>query len=269
MRSWSRDGAVLGLVLLAVSPSAAHEFWIEPHAFRLSAGASFEADLRVGDGFPGEPFAFYPTHILRSEQVSENGAAVFRSRTGALPALRGAATEPGLMRLVYESSASVLEWEDAEKFRTYLEEEGLDQVLRRHRERGLPETGFVELFSRSVKALVQVGEETGEDVLTGLPLEFVLDANPYAIPSSAPLSARLYLEGEPFADSQVKLFQRTGGGAIETEILRTDANGVVPLPAEPGVYMVSSVQMRDPDAALATETGAVWHSIWTSLVFER
>lgn len=257
------------LMLGPALPSAAHVFWIEPHDFRLAPGGDLDADLRIGDDFPGERFGYWPSLFLRFEQLDAEGEHAIRGRKGARPAVRSEAAGPGLTRLIYHSRPTELVWDDFERFQEYLAKEGLETVLDQHRMRGLPDSGFKELFSRNAKSLVGVAEGSGSDKPVGLPLEFVLNDNPYTGAPSNPLGARLLWQGEPLAGALVRILRRTPEGEAHAIEMRTDAEGKIALPPGPGVFVLNSVHMTEPDAALAEETGAAWHSIWGSLSFAR
>lgn len=261
--------AVLCNLLLMASPGSAHEFWIEPSPPVLAPGDELTAELRFGSNLTGEPYPYLPVRFERFDIVEGGVARPVHAAIGDLPALRTSVTAPGLLRIVYRSRPSTLLQSDFATFAAYARLQGLDGVVERHHARGLPETGFVEAFTRCAKALVAVGNGAGTDDPVGLPLEIVVEADPYRIAASQPVSARLLWHGEPLPDSQVSIFHRTPDGAVDVRRPRTDAAGRVAIAAAPGFFMLSAVRMTEPDPDVVVETGAAWHSYWASTSFTR
>lgn len=69
----------------------------------------------------------------------------------------------------------------AEKFNSYLEHDGVWDMLELRKEQGSLEQAAVESYQKHVKAIYQVGERTTIDWSTvlGYPIEFVPQSNPY------------------------------------------------------------------------------------------
>lgn len=267
-RSWM---CRVTLCVALISPFAAdaHEFWIDPSEPRLAPGGVLQAELRVGAQLKGDAFPYLPDRF-RSFLVLDGGATrPVRAAIGDLPAVRVPVGGPGLVRIVYHSLPSELRHEDFAKFADYAREEGLDDLVARHRRRGLPETGFVELFSRCAKALVAVGAGAGEDAPVGLPLEIVVESNPYRLGPADPVAVRLLWHGKALPGAQLSVFRRRPDGGLEVRRLRVDADGRAAVAAGAGFFLISAVHAVEPDPALAARTGAAWHSFWASATFTR
>lgn len=119
---------VFAAVLAGAASAFAHDFWIEPSAWRPRAGDELAAALRVGDEFPGEPVARDDLRIERFELVGPSGATSFAGERGKDPAGRAKLADAGLHVLGYRSRRRYIELE-AEKFEAYLREEGLERVV--------------------------------------------------------------------------------------------------------------------------------------------
>jgi hypothetical protein len=169
---------------------------------------------------------------------------------------------------VHETRDNRLTYSDWDKFVAFVTEKDAAWVLDAHVARGLPDTGFVEVYSRYAKALVAVGDGAGRDRPQGLETEFVARANPYTAPLEV-LPVDLYYRGWPRANAQVEVFARAPDGTVEISALRTDGAGRVDVPVRPGYrYMLDAVVLREPDApAGAAVRGAVWESLWANLTF--
>ena len=254
------------LMLLAglcagLMPAAAHEFWIEPLQFRLDPETEIGARLKVGQNFAGDNLPWLPQQVAEAGIVDAAGARPLTGMVGDLPAISEQARRPGLNVLFYYSKPSTLTHTDPERFETFVRETGQDTLLQTHRDRGLPQTGFIEAFSRCAKALVQVGEAGGGDGLTEMPLELLAEASPHAS-ESVSLPVRLFWLGEPLAGAQITVFRKSGD--VQVMKLRTgrDGRAMVPLQGE-ATYMLSAVRMIPRD----DETEIVWHSYWASMTF--
>ena len=262
--------AVAVATALLASPALAHEFWLEPRDFTVEPGERLEAEIKVGQNFKGNAYSYVPGNFTRFDVVTSTGALPVASRIGDQPAVgQEVPGGDGLAILVHETTDSLLTYSERETFETFVEEEGLDGTLERHAERGLPATGFREVYSRHVKSLVDTGPG-GLDRSVGLPIELVVEGDPYADPVPESLTLRALLDGEPMENALVNVFVRGTGEAEAGERLRprTDPEGRVTIPLQKGRrYLANVVDMREPDPLLADDTGAVWQSLWASTTF--
>ena len=264
--------ALAAAIALTATSTPAHEFWLEPDDYTIAAGDLLEADIRIGQNFKGNAYSFNPANHTRFEIVDGDGAAPVTSRIGDVPAVaqrvEGAG---GLAILVHQTTDSRLTYDDPAIFARFIEMEGLDGTAEAHAARGLPESGFREVYSRHVKSLVDTGPG-GLDRALGLPIELVVEDDPYADPPPEAIAIRALYEGEPMVDALVNVLVRAPG-APEAETLlklRTDAEGRVSVPVAdlpPRDVLANVVKMRQPDAAKAGATDAVWESLWASTTF--
>ena len=253
-------------------PAFAHEFWLEPARFHLAPGGILEAAIKIGQDFKGNSYSFNPANHTRFEVVTEGGSEPVASRIGDMPAVAQPVTGGGgLAILVHQTTDSRLTYDDPAIFAKFIEMEGLDGTAEAHAARGLPPTGFREVYSRHVKSLVDTGPG-GMDRALGLPIELVVEDDPYAEPLPEAIAIRALYEGEPMVDALVNVFVREPGAAeAETVVkLRTDAEGRVRVPVgdlPSREFLANVVKMREPSAEKAEATGAVWESLWASTTF--
>ncbi len=249
-------------------PAAAHEFWIEPLEWQIGEDDTMQARLVNGEDFEGIEFAYLPQRFGRFD-IYEGGTAMpVVGRTGDTPALRFRPASDGLAVASYESIPHTVTYDDFEVFGSFVEHKDLGDVLARHAARGLPETGFAEVFSRYAKTLVSVGDGAGDDQRTGLETEIVVLDNPYVSDPADGIRVQVFYGDALRTDTQVELFDRGPDGAVALTLHRTDDAGIATLPVAAGHdYLVSAVVLREPDAALAASSGAVWESLWASLTF--
>jgi uncharacterized GH25 family protein len=256
--------ALASALTLCAFSLPAHEFWVEPLPFQLSVGEKVQLDLRVGQMLQGRSYPYLSHKFVRFEAEDASRVRALSGNEGDIPAITYSSAESGLHVITYHALPERLTYDSFTDFVDFVEEEGLADVIQRHRARGLPDTGFVEGYSRNAKALVQVGPpDAGQsDRVVGLPLELIALENPYS--AQKPLAVRLLWQSEPVADAQVTLFHRPASGAVTRQIFRTDADGVASIPfTATGTYLLSAVHMDERPA----ESGEVWHSTWASLTF--
>jgi hypothetical protein len=173
---------------------------------------------------------------------------------------------PGIWFVGYRGTPSPLEL-PADKFEEYLREEGLERIIADRAARGERALPGRERFSRSVKSLLRSGDSQpgpGFDRTVGLTLEFVLEADPMGAPGGR-VPLRLQHEGRPLEGALVVAYRRNPDAihsAREALRTRTDKDGRLVLPVEPGVWLVKAVHMTRSSA-----NGADWDSVWTALTF--
>ncbi len=250
-----------------VTPSIAHEYWIEPVQFTVSPGEAIQGDLKNGQDFKGVKFPYIPDRFEKFTLTGPGGSQPVEARIGDRPALNMVPDEPGLYSATYQSIFDHITFKENEKIRQYIEYEGLDGAYERHLERGLSPDRFQERYARCAKALFQVGEPSdGKDRLTGMKFEWVAEGNPYMLSPSEDLTLRLYWEGEPLANKHVNIFH-DDGTAVERTTMRTDAAGRIDLPLTGGgKFMINAVKLLEGDEDPETDLPE-WTSYWASMTF--
>ncbi|MGB7394150.1 MAG: DUF4198 domain-containing protein [Pricia sp.] len=93
----------------------------------------------------------------------------------------------------------------AEDFNNYLEHDGVVDMLEQRKENDVLQEDAVEEYSKHVKAIFQVGDETSDDWGTtlGYPIEFVPLSNPYETNTGDELQVKLLFEGQPLVNQLV------------------------------------------------------------------
>lgn len=249
----------LTAAMLATGASA-HEFWIEPEAYRVAPGDAIVASLRVGEDFAG---AEVPYLSFTSFTVTDpEGTRMIRGTLGDVPAARVETGAPGTAILAYFSTASSLTFDAFEEFESYLVFENNAWAVERHRALGFPETGIREQYIRNAKALVAVGDEDVRDRAIGLPFEVVARDTPREAAAGGGMEIELLWRGRPVVEQGFNVFIK--GGDDNPITLTTDADGRATIPMDgAGRYMVNAVHLAPIDTG-----GVHWQSHWASLTFE-
>jgi uncharacterized GH25 family protein len=253
------------LALLAVSSLRAHDFWIEPSAFRPAIAQRIAVRLRVGQDFKGDPVPRDLNLLKRFVLVGPGGETAVAGVPLTEPAGFLSIPLPGLYTIAYTSNPEPVQL-DARKFNDYLTQEGLETIRELRAQRGQSEAPDREIFSRCAKALVLAGggeAAPGWNRELGMRLELIPVDNPYMLPNSQILPVRLLYDGKPLQGALVTAFTKDRPA---TKIsVRSDAKGRVALKIDrPGTWLVKAVHM----IPASRESGADWESFWASLTFE-
>ena len=254
------------VALILAQPALAHELWIEPTDFQPDPAAPVEAHLVNGQKFEGLQLSYLPGFVARLDLTLGDESEKVAPRIGSKPALTAPALGDGLHVAVYQSMPATVKYATLEKFESFVKHKDLGDAVARHRERGLPETDFVEVYTRFSKSLIGVGGAAGADHDFGLETELVALANPYTDDMAGGLPLRLTYRGEVRADAQVEIFDRAPTGEVTITTPRTDAEGVVVVPVAPGhVYQADAVVLREPEGE--NIAGAAWESLWANITW--
>ncbi len=245
-----------------------HEFWIDPQAHQIEVGDRVVANLRVGSEFSGAAQSYLPPQFHRFDMVQNGKLSSVDGRIGDRPAVNLRAEEDGLLVLIHETKDFRIVWDDFEKFIAFVEHKDATWTLEAHKERGLSEKNVAEAYSRFAKSLIGVGSGKGNDVVAGLLTEIVALENPYTDDMSDGIDVRVLYDGKPRAEEQVEVFEKPRAGDIRISYVRTDENGEVTVPVNPGSrYMLDSVVLRVPSETKAKNQNVRWESLWANLTF--
>ena len=261
----------ISIIGLFSSVAKAHEMWIQPLNYSLKSGDTIFANETVGQNFKGNKYAYLDSSFKNLNITVGGKTRAVKSRLGDLPAIQEETQEEGLYIITAETTPSDLVYETAEKFANFLRLDGLEWVLEAHKKRGLPEKGFKEVYWRNPKTLIKVGHGKGQDKAFGMPLEWVVETNPYT--TTGNVKAQLLWQGKAAANMFVNIFNKPKRTSPNSQLIktsmRTDANGRIEIPrANGGLFLINSVKMIEPSKAFSLQTNAVWESIWGSLTYE-
>ncbi len=265
-----RTLALAAFAGIVATSAPAHEFWLEPLDYTLAPGQELQIEIRIGQEFHGNEYSYNPDTFFDYSLTDSTGKHKIKGRIGDRPSVQMVPENEGLQVINHFSTSMLLTYREPDLFTTFLHKKGLDWVLERHKERGLPDVGFSEAYTRFAKTLVAVGDGAGQDAPTGMPIELVALANPYTDDLPDGLPVRLIWQGEPLPDIRVTIFRKDSHDA-EAAISHTttDENGIATIPVDQsGQYLLNAVHMIIPSPADIERTGAVWHSLWASMTFE-
>lgn len=255
---------------LLTGQAMAHDFWLDAKDYQMEEPGF--ADIGVLVGHPGEQhhWSMSPHRVISFRSTSPAGIVDHQSRTGyAKPDQRYLIPfeTMGVHVLSIEttSAVSVLE---ADKFASYLEEEGLKPIAIHRKATGMDGEKGREIYSRRGKALIKVGDETAAASAfvqkpIGMTLELTPLQNPYALQPGEPLEIEVRYRGENAAGVSVGLFRLDSQqGRVATH--QSNLQGIITIERpETGAWMLHAV-WSDP---LEGDSRAEYDTIFSSLSF--
>jgi len=257
--------------LTAFSAQAhAHDFWVAPNSFQVEKTGVIPTSVMVGHPKDRSRWALNPHRVIALKSIGTDGITDHQSRMEKLTPsgdILLSIETPGthLVTIETTSAISVL---PAEKFNSYLKEEGLTPIIDHRKMKDTQDKEGSEIYSRRGKALIQVGPvtETGTDYVTrpvGMTLEIVPSANPYGLEAGEALTSTVYYRGQPTKGITIGLISLdTDAGIIALK--KTDAKGHVTFERpDSGNWMLHAV-WSDP---LEDTRQANYDTIFSSLSF--
>ena len=221
------------LIFSLPSLAVAHDFWLQPSEYWISADALSTMTLQVGHGPFRQRSPIPARRITRFEAIAPTGAAIDLHEQLRL----GQTAEDGEFRLKNPGTyVLVLQTDDraqthlpAIRFNDYLSVEGLTPALEQRARLHHTDADGAERYSRCAKSILQVGpadarSQTQVSKPVGLTLEIVPEANPYSVQRSSSLPIRVIYANHPLAGALVKLTNlKDDATPFETHL--TDQNG--------------------------------------------
>ncbi len=264
MKTQEKLSLVVVLIALGLLCSS-HEFWIQPKKYRFTVGETMALKLMVGENFEGDEWDLkrHKVEKLDLHHLAKVKDVRLQLKPQEKEKLQLKLTEPGTHLVTLESNNAFIELE-AEKFNSYLEEDGLENIIAIRKESNTMNVPAKEYYKRYAKLLVQVGDKTDDTYKKkiGFRHEIILDKNPYSLKVGDYLRCTVFFDGKPSPHQLVKVWTKIGTTTF-LQNLYTEKDGTVAFPINAkGEWMVSTVKMIPSDNA-----GADWQSLWASFIF--
>jgi len=260
---------ILAIAASAIPVSAcAHEFWLEPEKYQVEIGESINAALINGQNFEGVSLPFNESSYLGFVRDLDGIVTDVSGRLGDRPGLQTSIDQSGLVVYGYTSTLAHVNYTFWDKFQKFVDHKDFGDVRNRHEARGLDSEIFKEAYTRFAKTLIGVGDSQGSDRQLGLETELVALQNPYTDPMENGFEVQAFYNAAPRQNTQIELFEKAPDGTVTITLHQTNAMGISSLPVKAGhSYLVDAVVLREPNAEVAEERGAVWETLWASLTF--
>jgi uncharacterized GH25 family protein len=252
--------------LLAITSLVeAHDLWLVPGA-KVEPKSATIVRVNSGSKFPDSEHAPDPAKLKRRLLVTPDGS------TGTIEAA-GTEDKSGLLKfeprsagihiIAVESEPKLITLE-AEDFNNYLITDGLQHIYQLRRKEKILDKPGRERYSKTPKAIVQVGTGGDGDAcrVVGLPLEIVPLRSPFALKVGDTLRVRVLFHDKPLADANLG-WDIPGDGESPRGTVRTDGHGEALVPiAQTGLMTIRLTHMTRPKA-----DDYEWESFWTTLTF--
>jgi hypothetical protein len=252
-------------VLLAAAHALAHDLWlVPPEKPEPKKAAFFRANS--GTKFPKSDHAPDPAKFKRRLLVLPDGSQGAFEASGTEDKsglLKIEPASPGIYIVAVETEPKLITLQ-ADEFNNYLVSDGLPHIYQLRRKEGILDKPGRERYSKSPKAVVQVGTGGGGDPcrVLGLPLEIVPFRNPFALKVGDTLRVRVLFRDKPLASANLG-WDVPGQGDFPVGTVRTDARGEALVPiSQLGLMTIRLTHMTRPK-----EAEYEWESFWTTLTF--
>ncbi len=261
---------VVGLLLFVrTTHVAAHDFWLQPSEYWITAGARSSLTLQVGHGPSRQRSPIPARRIVQFESLAPDGAKTDLHERLELgePAKDGdfELHEPGTHVLILQTDDRAQARLPAIRFNDYLKAEGLTPALEQRARLHRLDADGSERYSRCAKAIVQVGPRTASppdrvDKPVGLPLEIVPEVNPYGAPEST-LPVRVFYAGQPLAGALVKLTDlKQDGSPLEMHVTDGKGRAVFRMPSS-GTWLLNTIWTKPLSPSEETDFETTFSSL--------
>jgi uncharacterized GH25 family protein/ketosteroid isomerase-like protein len=269
-----RRAATLTVLLCfaaGVRSAYAHDFWLVPDAFQMTAGATLHVRGQTGTHFPGSESALPVDRIADARILSAAGEERLTdfAIAGKSLVIAHRPLDAG-ERVIVMSLKVRTQRQSAAGFRRYLALEGAPDVVARYERDGTMPTDSVTMHTaKFAKTLVQVGAGGASAFAraAGHALEFVPLNDPSDLHPGDTLRVQVLFRGTPLAHAVVHAGRAPVAGDDAPgadESLTGDANGVVAFP----VFRAGMWNLRTGFAApMASGGRQEWEVDWTTFVF--
>jgi len=261
---------LLSVAMLFTLPCvlAAHDYWFKPETFFTAANTSVKVRLFVGDEFKIEEERVLQKEKTDSFQMfsaAQTQDMLAAGQEGQTPAAVVKVGAEGNYLIAMNRKASFIELKAA-KFKSYLAEEGLEEIIAERERRGESNMDGRERYSRCLKSLLQVGERH-DDIYKralGQRLEIIPQSNPYQLQRGDSLKVRVTFEGKPLSAGAKVFAYNRDGEAISEQSQRIAGDGMATFKIDKaGEWLVRLVYMRRCGKC----TDADWESFWGAYSF--
>ena len=260
-------GLIIGITLvwMNIDRALAHDLWIVPPdsavpkaiaTFRAYSGMDFPKGVNTVD-----PSKFKSRRLLFPDGTGTELLAAGTEEYAGL--LTSSLDSPGIYIAAVQTEPKLISL-DAAEFNAYLVSDGLAHIYRLRSEEGTLDQPGRERYSKSPKALLQVGEGGGGDPtrIVGLQLEIVPLQNPFILKVGNTFRVKVMFQGKTLGDANLG-WDHPGDGGSASGTVRTNKDGEAFIPiGQTGLMTIRLTHMTRPNA-----NEYEWESFWTTLTF--
>jgi uncharacterized GH25 family protein len=264
-----RLASTFAIAALLGGEALAHDFWIEPETFNPHMPGAVVLDVLVGHGEDMSDWPVAPSRIIGLRSIGPDG---LRTHAQGPETLKGEISlelpDEG-QHLIFVETTNSFSSLPAEKFNSYLKEEGIIPIeVHRASNRLLSEEGR-ELYSRRGKALIQVGCDASLsdawNTNLGLTLEIIPLVDPFDWDEGDSFPVELRFHGAAVPNATLKM-TNLDDDSLQFRV-STNNEGKADISGEltEGRWLVHSV-WSEPVSGLLEN--ADYQTIFSSLTFQ-
>lgn len=258
--------AVLFSLAVLQAPLFAHEYWIEPTAYRYMPGKKVQAHLRNGENFKGVSIPFLPKRTRSVKVHAPQTDIVLNPRLGDVPALQYTATETGWHMFAVQTQPQTLSYTEPGKFQKFMHAHDFTDFVNAN-ESLIGADNVFESYNRYAKSLIlvaasniQAASYPSNLTTSTLKFEWVLDKE--VAPTAESISLQLLLDGAPVPNRQAEVYFKSNLRA-SMDLYQTDSVGKLQVPTvESGSYLINAVW-----ATMVSPSEPSINTDWASLTF--
>ena len=234
--------------------------------FQVAPNDELGVDFINGQEFKGSPLAWFGNRFDLAEIHLGETRVEMDGRLGDLPAVTYVPQQDGLLVMVAETRPLALSYSKEAKFKNFVDHKGFDI------DPNAQAYPFTEVYTRHVKALVQVGDIAQQDRTFGLETEFVALENPYLDDMSDGFDVQILYQSVPRPAAQIEVFEMDPEGFVTIWTQISDAEGRATIAVKPSHrYLLDAVVLRPPAATTLERMGKPekikWETLWAALTF--
>lgn len=154
----------------------------------------------------------------------------------------------------------------AADFNSYLQEDGLPDILEARKKNNELGKDARERYSKHVRAVFQVGGKLSDDYKRPLnyPVEIIPQQNPYALKVGQTIAVLCLLDGRPLGSQFVIAGWESNDGKLHSVNARSNGKGIARFKLTgAGKWFVKMIRMEP-----SSEAGLNYESKWATLTFE-
>ena len=160
---------------------------------------------------------------------------------------------------------------DSDKFNKYLLNEKQMNALETRKELDETDSAGRELYQQNAKTIIQVGKRYNDAFKqeTSLPVDMLLQQNPYSLKDGDSLEVKILFQKEPLTMHLIRIWQKKNNHTVSST-MHTDENGMIKFPVvKEGIWMISTVKMEriTNNAAIPEPAATRWQSYRGSLTW--
>ena len=256
---------IIALLLTGfVSSHSVNDLWLLPEKFMYEPGEPVNICLKTGDHFEGVNWDGDTSDISKLDFYFTE---VRDDLIGAMGCRRGDSIQLSVFdestAMVTFKSKNSFSSQEAVYFNTSLQDQALNEVYDYRSVHNETDSTGYEYSQWNIKTIFQVGTQLTNTFKqqTDLPIDIILQENPYSFKDTGMLDVRIYFQNEVLKNALVKIWHRQSD-TTSIQVLQTNEEGEIRFLLQPsGKWMLTCVKMiKNKDEDDTGSAAMAWQS---------